>query len=28
LIICWNVVYDVQWEETDRFREYYQPAGL
>lgn len=28
LITCWNVVYEVQWEETDRFREYYQPAGL
>ena len=28
LIICWNVVYDVRWDETDRFREYYQPAGL
>lgn len=28
LITCWNVVYDVQWEDTDRFREYYLPAGL
>ncbi|KAL3418004.1 hypothetical protein PVAG01_11014 [Phlyctema vagabunda] len=28
LITCWNVVYDVQWEETDRFRDYYLPAGL
>lgn len=28
LITCWNVVYEVQWEETDRFREYYLPAGL
>jgi serine/threonine-protein kinase/endoribonuclease IRE1 len=28
LITCWNVVYDVQWDETDRFREYYLPAGL
>jgi serine/threonine-protein kinase/endoribonuclease IRE1 len=28
LISCWTVVYDVQWEETDRFREYYLPAGL
>lgn len=28
LIICWNVVYEVQWDETDRFREYYLPAGL
>ncbi|KAK1753362.1 hypothetical protein QBC47DRAFT_41729 [Echria macrotheca] len=28
LIACWNVVYDVQWENTDRFREYYEPAGL
>lgn len=28
LITCWNVVYDVQWDETDRFKEYYLPAGL
>lgn len=28
LIACWNVVYNVQWEDTDRFREYYEPAGL
>ncbi|KAI9158019.1 Serine/threonine-protein kinase ppk4 [Paramyrothecium foliicola] len=28
LLVCWNVVYNVQWEETDRFREYYIPAGL
>ena len=28
LIVCWNVVYNLQWEETDRFREYYVPAGL
>ncbi|KFA53832.1 hypothetical protein S40293_01657 [Stachybotrys chartarum IBT 40293] len=28
LLVCWNVVYNVQWEETDRFREYYEPAGL
>jgi serine/threonine-protein kinase/endoribonuclease IRE1 len=28
LLVCWNVVYDVRWEETDRFREYYEPAGL
>lgn len=28
LLACWNVVYNVQWEETDRFREYYEPAGL
>lgn len=28
LITCWNVVYEVQWDETDRFREYYLPAGL
>ena len=28
LISCWNVVYDVRWDETDRFREYYLPAGL
>lgn len=28
LIACWNVVWDVGWDETDRFREYYQPANL
>ncbi|KAE8441159.1 hypothetical protein EG329_005815 [Mollisiaceae sp. DMI_Dod_QoI] len=28
LITCWNVVYFVGWDETDRFREYYLPAGL
>ncbi|RFU80523.1 ire kinase [Trichoderma arundinaceum] len=28
LLTCWNVVYNLQWEETDRFREYYEPAGL
>jgi len=28
LITCWNVVYNVGWENTDRFREYYEPAGL
>lgn len=28
LLVCWNVVYNVRWEETDRFRDYYEPAGL
>jgi serine/threonine-protein kinase/endoribonuclease IRE1 len=28
LLVCWNVVYEVRWDEADRFREYYQPAGL
>ncbi|KAH6896043.1 hypothetical protein B0T10DRAFT_587666 [Thelonectria olida] len=28
LLACWNVVYNVQWDETDRFREYYEPAAL
>ncbi|KFZ14636.1 hypothetical protein V502_05977 [Pseudogymnoascus sp. VKM F-4520 (FW-2644)] len=28
LIGCWNVVYEVRWDEVDRFREYYEPAGL
>lgn len=28
LLTCWNVVYEVRWEESDRFREYYRPAGL
>ncbi len=26
LISCWNVVYNLRWEETDRFRDYYLPA--
>jgi len=25
LITCWNVVYDVEWNEHDRFLEYYSP---
>ncbi|KAH7134021.1 hypothetical protein EDB81DRAFT_89502 [Dactylonectria macrodidyma] len=28
LLNCWNIVYNVQWEDTDRFREYYEPAAL
>jgi serine/threonine-protein kinase/endoribonuclease IRE1 len=28
LIICWNIVWDVRWDDTDRFREYYQPANI
>ena len=28
LLVCWNVVYNVRWEESDRFRDYYEPAGL
>lgn len=28
LVVCWSVVYEVEWEGTDRFREYYVPAGL
>lgn len=28
LLECWDVVYQVQWEETDRFREYYEPVKL
>ncbi|CAD6441581.1 804b8cfb-f066-4a13-a6f2-6e898f9a95ee [Sclerotinia trifoliorum] len=28
LIVCWNVVYEVEWDQVDRFKEYYQPAGL
>ncbi|KAI9053381.1 hypothetical protein LZ554_002340 [Drepanopeziza brunnea f. sp. 'monogermtubi'] len=27
LITCWNVVYNVEWDDTDRFREYYSPAS-
>ena len=26
LIVCWNVVYNLRWEDTDRFRDYYLPA--
>lgn len=26
LIACWNVIYELRLEDTDRFREYYQPA--
>jgi serine/threonine-protein kinase/endoribonuclease IRE1 len=26
LITCWNVVYAVEWDETDRFKEYYMPG--
>lgn len=26
LIVCWNVVYDLHWEGTDRFRGYYVPS--
>ncbi|AEO60082.1 hypothetical protein MYCTH_2308921 [Thermothelomyces thermophilus ATCC 42464] len=26
LIVCWNVVYNLHWENTDRFRDYYVPA--
>ncbi|KAJ4178347.1 bifunctional endoribonuclease/protein kinase ire1 [Fusarium falciforme] len=28
LLVCWNVVYNVQWDDSDRFREYYEPAAL
>lgn len=28
LLACWNIVWDVGWEATDRFREYYEPANL
>ncbi|KAF9765184.1 hypothetical protein IL306_002583, partial [Fusarium sp. DS 682] len=28
LLTCWNVVWNVRWEKTDRFREYYEPAAL
>lgn len=27
LIECWNVVYDLQWDNADRFREYYEVPG-
>ncbi|CAL3962042.1 unnamed protein product [Diplocarpon coronariae] len=25
LITCWTVIYNVEWDVTDRFREYYEP---
>ncbi|KAF4457046.1 IRE protein kinase [Fusarium austroafricanum] len=28
LLTCWNVVWSVEWEKSDRFREYYEPAAL
>lgn len=28
LITCWNVVYEMRWDEEDRFVEYYVPAAL
>jgi serine/threonine-protein kinase/endoribonuclease IRE1 len=28
LITCWQIVYELQWDETDRFKDYYLPAGL
>jgi serine/threonine-protein kinase/endoribonuclease IRE1 len=28
LIHCWDIVYNLELENSDRFREYYQPAGL
>ncbi|KAF4127006.1 hypothetical protein GMORB2_0744 [Geosmithia morbida] len=28
LLECWNVVWDVGWDTSDRFKEYYSPAGL
>lgn len=28
LLACWNVVWIVRWDTTDRFREYYEPANL
>ncbi|PKS06257.1 hypothetical protein jhhlp_007003 [Lomentospora prolificans] len=26
LLVCWNVVYQVQWDSADRFKEYYEPV--
>ncbi|KAK5659239.1 hypothetical protein OQA88_1331 [Cercophora sp. LCS_1] len=26
LIACWNIIYELRLEDTDRFRDYYQPA--
>ncbi|POS87569.1 hypothetical protein EPUL_001650 [Erysiphe pulchra] len=24
LIVCWTIVYDLQWDKTDRFKDYYE----
>ncbi|KAF4964461.1 hypothetical protein FZEAL_10868 [Fusarium zealandicum] len=26
LLVCWNVVHNVRWDDSDRFKEYYEPA--
>ena len=28
LLTCWNVVYNLRLEDTDRFRDYYEPSDL
>lgn len=28
LLACWNVVWEIHWDSADRFKEYYEPAGL
>lgn len=28
LLVCWYVVREVGWADADRFKEYYEPAGL
>ncbi|KKA28349.1 hypothetical protein TD95_000240 [Thielaviopsis punctulata] len=28
LLVCWDVVYVLGWDNTDRFRDYFEPMGL
>ncbi|KAL1894279.1 bifunctional endoribonuclease/protein kinase ire1 [Ceratocystis pirilliformis] len=28
LLVCWDVVYCLGWDSTDRFREYYEPGSI
>ncbi|CAD6504862.1 BgTH12-00364 [Blumeria graminis f. sp. triticale] len=28
LVICWSVIYDLHWDEIDRFKDYYEPVGI
>ncbi|KAI1005155.1 Sensor for unfolded proteins in the ER [Podosphaera aphanis] len=28
LMVCWTIVYDLKWDETDRFKEYFEPGTI
>ncbi|RKF56761.1 Serine/threonine-protein kinase/endoribonuclease IRE1 [Golovinomyces cichoracearum] len=28
LVVCWTIVYDLQWDGLDRFRDYYEVEGV